>query len=308
MSFYFLTEGSKLSVWLLEPMGAFDVRSFKAGARTPDEPLEKPLWGQHFSSYHRSLLRSQPSCPGGGGEDAWICRPVSGDQTDGLSLEGHSRGQQAPRTPYCESSATLNAKMLKACLRLELQGSPMPSASAGKTPLRVSASDSRGAETFVCSQPPCLTGAGSAITPGMTAVGRKETMRSPPGPDSTMASTVTAFNNSPGRFSSGVCLGLQWAPPHACCFMGTLSLPPKTPHSGERPTLSSGRGRFRVTMSARSRFLQQTVSNSNVPLRGKLSGYPVQPSPALLGSRLSLTPVEFRSCGERKRLQCSILG
>lgn len=103
MSFYFLTEGSELSVWLLEPTGAFDVRSFKAGARTPDEPLEKPLWSRHFSSYHGSLPRTQPSCPGGGGEDAsGICRPVSGGQTDGLSpacLEGHSQGQQAPRAP-----------------------------------------------------------------------------------------------------------------------------------------------------------------------------------------------------------------
>ena len=57
----------------------------------------------------------------------------SAGQTDSLS-PACLEGQQAPHAPCCESSATLNAKMLKACLRPELQGSPVPSASAGKTP------------------------------------------------------------------------------------------------------------------------------------------------------------------------------
>lgn len=64
---------------------------------------------------------------------------------------------------------------------------------------------------------------------------------------------------------------------------------------------SSSHRRVQVITSPGSCFLQQTASNSNIPLKGELSGYPAQPAPAR--PIPSLTPVEFRSCGFRKHLQ-----
>lgn len=100
---------------------------------------------------------------------------------------------------------------------------------------------------------------------------------------------------------------LSGAPLHGCCSQAFCH--PLNPGSGECPTLSYGRGRFRVITSPCSCFLRQATSNSNIPLRGELSGYPAQPSPARSRSDpiLSLTPVEFRSCGVRKTSSASIL-
>lgn len=164
----------------------------------------------------------------------------SAGQTDSLGpacLEGHSEGQQAPRAPCCESSATLNAKMLKACLR------PSCRAAQGQQPQQEKHQSLCKWLTWsidACVFPACPPyGHRGCHYPSHDSSGEKKDHKQPSGTRLHPSQhTVMAFNDSPGSFSSGVCLRVYSGPPTCLPLTGTLSLPPKPPIRENTPLLA----------------------------------------------------------------------
>lgn len=128
----------------------------------------------------------------------------------------------------------------------------------------------------MCSQLPCLT-------PLHDREGEKREQETPSWnpPDFTKASTqLTTFTHSPVSFLHGGCLG----DPQGDSFTGLPPLghsaTPSTPPWETALLAAPVSWWILVIGSLCSRFLQQAASNSHIPLRGELSGYAAQPTPA----------------------------